>query len=139
MPTTSPRTRRSGLIALACLVTAIALSALSAKAADAHQDGCHRWHSCPSDTGSYVCGDLGYTSGCPGGSPTTTPATPTVSAPAASGPADGANFIIGQGSGVTFTVDSPGGSPSTTLSRGNALGTYGLLTGSAYPVVLLPT
>ena len=26
----------------------------------AHQDGCHRWHSCPSDTGSYVCGDLGY-------------------------------------------------------------------------------
>ncbi len=33
--------------------------------ASAHQDGCHRWHSCPSDTGSYVCGDLGYTSGCP--------------------------------------------------------------------------
>lgn len=28
--------------------------------ADAHQSGCHRWHSCPSDTGSYVCGDLGY-------------------------------------------------------------------------------
>lgn len=32
--------------------------------ADAHRSGCHRWHSCPSDTGSYVCGDLGYTSGC---------------------------------------------------------------------------
>lgn len=31
----------------------------------AHRSGCHRWHSCPSDTGSYVCGDLGYTSGCP--------------------------------------------------------------------------
>lgn len=31
----------------------------------AHQSGCHRWHSCPSDTGSYVCGDLGYTSQCP--------------------------------------------------------------------------
>ncbi len=30
----------------------------------AHRSGCHRWHSCPSDTGSYVCGDLGYTSGC---------------------------------------------------------------------------
>lgn len=26
----------------------------------AHQSGCHRWHSCPSDSGSYVCGDLGY-------------------------------------------------------------------------------
>lgn len=33
--------------------------------ADAHRSGCHRWHSCPSDTGSYVCGDLGYCSGCP--------------------------------------------------------------------------
>ncbi len=33
--------------------------------ADAHRSGCHRWHSCPSDTGSYICGDLGYTSGCP--------------------------------------------------------------------------
>lgn len=31
----------------------------------AHRSGCHRWHSCPSDTGSYVCGDLGYFSGCP--------------------------------------------------------------------------
>jgi hypothetical protein len=26
----------------------------------AHRSGCHRWHSCPSDTGSYICGDLGY-------------------------------------------------------------------------------
>lgn len=38
----------------------------------AHQSGCHRWHSCPSDTGSYVCGDLGYTSGCSGYSPSYT-------------------------------------------------------------------
>lgn len=30
-----------------------------------HQDGCHRWHSCPSDSGSYVCGDLGYATYCP--------------------------------------------------------------------------
>ena len=26
----------------------------------AHRSGCHRWHSCPSDSGSYTCGDLGY-------------------------------------------------------------------------------
>lgn len=26
----------------------------------AHRSGCHRWHSCPSDSGSYLCGDLGY-------------------------------------------------------------------------------
>ncbi|GEM50150.1 hypothetical protein [Deinococcus cellulosilyticus] len=31
----------------------------------AHRDGCHRWHSCPSDTGSYVCGDLGIFTYCP--------------------------------------------------------------------------
>lgn len=30
----------------------------------AHRDGCHRWHSCPSDSGSYVCGDLGYDDEC---------------------------------------------------------------------------
>jgi endonuclease YncB( thermonuclease family) len=29
-----------------------------------HRDGCHRWHSCPSDDGSYVCGDLGYDDEC---------------------------------------------------------------------------
>jgi hypothetical protein len=31
----------------------------------AHVSGCHRDHSCPSDTGSYVCGDLGYDDQCP--------------------------------------------------------------------------
>lgn len=38
---------------------------LSVPTASAHRDGCHRWHSCPSDTGSYTCGDLGYYSECP--------------------------------------------------------------------------
>jgi endonuclease YncB( thermonuclease family) len=31
-----------------------------------HRDGCHRWHSCPSDDGSYVCGDLGHDDECGG-------------------------------------------------------------------------
>lgn len=31
----------------------------------AHRSGCHRWHSCPSDSGSYICGDIGYCSYCP--------------------------------------------------------------------------
>ena len=30
----------------------------------AHRDGCHQWHSCPSDSGSYVYGDLGYDDEC---------------------------------------------------------------------------
>jgi endonuclease YncB( thermonuclease family) len=31
----------------------------------AHRDGCHTWHSCPSDSGSYTCGDKGHCSECP--------------------------------------------------------------------------
>ena len=31
----------------------------------AHRSDCHRWHSCPSDRGTYTCGDLGYCSQCP--------------------------------------------------------------------------
>ena len=31
-----------------------------ANLADAHRSGCHRWHSCPSDSGSYTCGDAGH-------------------------------------------------------------------------------
>jgi hypothetical protein len=34
-------------------------------ATEAHRSGCHRWHSCPSDSGSYICGDTGHCSGCP--------------------------------------------------------------------------
>jgi hypothetical protein len=55
-------------LAVGAAAAGLALSAGLAVApspASAHRDGCHRWHSCPSDTGSYVCGDLGYTSGCP--------------------------------------------------------------------------
>lgn len=29
-------------------------------AALAHRSGCHNLHTCPSDTASYICGDLGY-------------------------------------------------------------------------------
>lgn len=35
-----------------------------APSASAHQSDCHKDHSCPSDTGSYVCGDLGNDSQC---------------------------------------------------------------------------
>ncbi len=30
-----------------------------------HRSGCHRWHSCPSDRGTYICGDTGHCSQCP--------------------------------------------------------------------------
>jgi hypothetical protein len=46
--------------------TAVLLLSLMPVPAQAHRDGCHRWHSCPSDTGSYICGDLGYDTYCGG-------------------------------------------------------------------------
>ena len=42
------------------------LSTSSSNEVLGHRSGCHRYHSCPSDNGSYVCGDLGYDSQCPG-------------------------------------------------------------------------
>lgn len=48
---------------------------LSVGQAYAHRDGCHRWHSCPSDSGSYVCGDLGYDDYCPNSSPSASQTT----------------------------------------------------------------
>jgi endonuclease YncB( thermonuclease family) len=54
-------------IATAMIVTGFLCSSLTMNNGDvfAHRSGCHRYHSCPSDTGSYVCGDLGYDSQCP--------------------------------------------------------------------------
>jgi hypothetical protein len=77
--------RRSFLLALSTAVFMVS----SGASAQAHRDGCHRWHSCPSDTGSYACGDLGYDSECGGStggdveeilreSDTTAPAKPRV-------------------------------------------------------------
>jgi endonuclease YncB( thermonuclease family) len=44
---------------------------IDASPAMAHRDGCHGNHSCPSDTGSYVCGDTGNSSQCPTAGSTT--------------------------------------------------------------------
>lgn len=54
---------------LVALCMGLGFLALPVAPAEAHRDGCHRWHSCPSDSGSYVCGDLGYWNECPGGKP----------------------------------------------------------------------
>src|SRR5213594_3266541 len=39
-------------------------SVLVSAPAHAHRSGCHRWHSCPSDHGTYECGDTGHCSQC---------------------------------------------------------------------------
>jgi hypothetical protein len=53
------------LFIIAALVAFGALAGVPPDTAEAHRSGCHRYHSCPSDTGSYVCGDLGYSDYCP--------------------------------------------------------------------------
>ncbi|HKI06915.1 MAG TPA: hypothetical protein VKA09_00830 [Nitrososphaeraceae archaeon] len=54
------------LIILTTILTSIAIFPIFPIESLAHRDGCHRWHSCPSDDGSYVCGDLGYDDECGG-------------------------------------------------------------------------
>jgi DNA/RNA endonuclease G (NUC1) len=47
------------------LALSLVLLAFAPISTFAHRSGCHRWHSCPSDSGSYVCGDTGHCSQCP--------------------------------------------------------------------------
>jgi hypothetical protein len=54
------------IIVLTLFLTAIAIIPISPTESLAHRDGCHRWHSCPSHDGSYVCGDLGFNDECEG-------------------------------------------------------------------------
>jgi hypothetical protein len=43
----------------------VLLLAMGVGHARGHQDPCHRLHSCPSDHGTYVCGDRGRCDQCP--------------------------------------------------------------------------
>lgn len=67
--------RRAGIAILVAAAFVGVWALASTATAEAHQSGCHRWHSCPSDTGSYVCGDLGYP--CGGGTGPPAPAAGT--------------------------------------------------------------
>jgi endonuclease YncB( thermonuclease family) len=59
---------------------------------DAHRSGCHRWHSCPADHGTYTCGDLGSCAQCPdnqfcqSGQPRASAKPPTASQPPSPSP-----------------------------------------------------
>lgn len=43
---------------LLCLIITVSVAVPSL--ALAHRSGCHNLHTCPSDSNTYVCGDLGY-------------------------------------------------------------------------------
>ena len=55
---------RRGCQAIMVLWTLLLLR-LGLRAASAHQDKCHRLHSCLSDHNTYVCGDKGRCDQCP--------------------------------------------------------------------------
>jgi hypothetical protein len=59
METKEMKTKLTFLLSLTFLVCVFSV------VAEAHRSGCHRWHSCPSDSGSYICGDTGRCSACP--------------------------------------------------------------------------
>lgn len=67
----------------------------------AHRSGCHRWHSCPSDSGSYTCGDTGHSNYCG-----TTP-TPQITTP----------VVTPTPSPDTSTSPTPTYTPSSTVSE----------------------
>ena len=95
-------------------IPAVALLGLASQAL-AHRSGCHRWHSCPSDTGSYVCGDLGYTTFC--GDTTTTPAQ-TTSAPLRSSTPSKPKYATKGSAYVTARSLGPVGGQAATLPGG---------------------
>ena len=53
------------IIFTAAIIAFLGIQSASYNEAESHQSGCHRWHTCPSDSGSYTCGDLGHE--CKGG------------------------------------------------------------------------
>lgn len=77
--------RRFGPVMVGLVIIG-SLTLVMAGRASAHRSGCHRWHSCPSDTGSYTCGDLGYTSECGGTTGSTNLTDTTVATLVVTGP-----------------------------------------------------
>jgi phosphatidylserine/phosphatidylglycerophosphate/cardiolipin synthase-like enzyme len=56
---------RCGSLAMTVLWSMLLVLCFWLNVASAHQDPCHRLHSCPSDHHTYVCGDRGRCEQCP--------------------------------------------------------------------------
>src|SRR5262249_55990754 len=52
-------------LAIVLIIACLTLVADGIHHGEAHQDPCHRLHSCPSDGHTYVCGDKGRRDQCP--------------------------------------------------------------------------
>ncbi|HEV7827073.1 MAG TPA: hypothetical protein VGP02_19450 [Mycobacteriales bacterium] len=136
--------RRVPLLSAAAILFVVAAAIAGPPGtASAHRDGCHRWHSCPSDTGSYVCGDLGYYSECPGGAPGSrdpyvapdvdAPATPRITSPAP-GPGGlvrvsvraeaGSRIVVREGAREVRRVRATGATQLVTFRAADGLHAY---------------
>jgi phosphatidylserine/phosphatidylglycerophosphate/cardiolipin synthase-like enzyme len=51
--------------AIVLIIASLTLLVNGVRLNEAHQDPCHRLHSCPSDRKTYVCGDRGRCDQCP--------------------------------------------------------------------------
>jgi hypothetical protein len=54
--------KKEKIIIVFVIVSAVVFGGYTVRAASS---GCYRWHSCPSVSGSYICGDTGHCSQCP--------------------------------------------------------------------------
>ncbi len=54
----------SKIIIFYTLATLVVVGLTQIQTAQAHRSGCHAWHSCASDSGSYSCGDTGHSNYC---------------------------------------------------------------------------
>jgi len=52
-------------MAIILVMVTLTLFAAGHRPGEAHQDPCHRRHSCPSDHPMYICGDQGCCAQCP--------------------------------------------------------------------------
>jgi phosphatidylserine/phosphatidylglycerophosphate/cardiolipin synthase-like enzyme len=52
-------------LAIVLIMVSLTVVVGSIRPSEAHQDPCHRLHSCPSDHNTYVCGDKGRCDQCP--------------------------------------------------------------------------
>jgi len=109
------------------------LAILLMPTAFAHQDGCHSQHSCPSDSGSYVCGDLGIDTYCP--KTEQSDSTDTAASTPSPAPIDSTEIIplegkqgtinrssnIRSGPGTTFAIVGAGRAGQTVTLRGQTL------------------
>lgn len=122
---------------------AVLLLGLFPVQAQAHRNGCHRWHSCPSDSGSYVCGDLGYDTYCPGADGSggssatdsvdvTAPDMPKVAdVYAGAGGKVHATVTAERGSRIEVQEDDPAGWDSRTVAHATATGGAQVITFTA--------